>query len=90
MLTEPFTKERAEEKPLTVGDLIDLLSIFPRDLLMVEQRYSDLKYVTESEFVLTRAIKQSGDEWLREIYSDTQLTDEEKSKVDVYLRIEGN
>lgn len=87
-MTKEFTKERAEEKPLTVGGLIEILSKLPQDMQLIETRYSDYQFMTASEWSVVEAVIKPGGDWL--MRADPTMSDDEREGAKKYLHVEGN
>jgi hypothetical protein len=87
-MAEEFTKEYAEEPPLTVGDLRKILRKYPADMKLIQTRYSDYCFQKPSDWDVVEAINKGPDEWLMRVHET--MSDEEKAKAKKYLHIHGN
>lgn len=87
--TKEFTKERAEEKPMTVGELRQLLETLPPEMELIQTRYSDYGFQKASMWSVIEAIPgKSMDSWLMRTHPS--MTKEQRSEAKTYLHIEGN
>lgn len=87
---------------MTVKELIELLQTYPPNLIVITQRYSDYKKVTDDDFrVTTVEAINTGDEWLKRYWllereqpfkDDKELREhvKDESRKMTYLLIEGN
>lgn len=86
MSIREFTKERAEEKPLTVGELRKMLRKLPKDMQLIQTRYSDYGFQTASMWTVVEAV--INDEWLMRV--DESMPAEQRAKAQKYFHVEGN
>lgn len=81
-----FNKFKGEVK-MTVEELIKMLKKYPKDMQIINSRYSDYELIEEDEWSIVEAVPDPAG-WL--MRSHPTMSDENKANAKRYLHLQGN